>query len=798
MNNYNNILQIYADKTYNEIKDGKNTIYQLFNTIQKEMDYGLSKKKYFIKKPIYICNICKYSFINNEKHTRHINTDSHQLQLEIFRNELGRKTQNQLQQEYNKSNIEEILMENETIINNVVTPRYKFNRNNEKMFNSNHIKIYVNDDYINLNRYKNDCVLQHYLQNMLNDYSSDYYTADYINIYMETEFIAICGFAKFYNLDFSIVSMNSIKNTSSYKATNSIDTWYQYGLSLDIEITNYRCNLEKLLERSNESLSLIFKPEDNIELYNQEYTIYSNLLYLFYRLRVQETKKILQRQETKINNLYSSIKNLTDIELKDKYGKHLYINNILENRININKVIRNILNQLILNNENSNNIFHHITMVLLVKTLTIDNCIELNIPLKYSYKNIVELNEKQLYNIFYKNKSDNISYWLCLKFGYNDSQLFLHKPQTLYFIFNQLKLLDGTSLRNLLQLRCCSNISSHIYDNYISLYYQSNLIGDIYNSIYKITKNRNNWFKFFTKINVVKTYSQQYNNIQYTDDYGNIVEHNQLDMCNQIIDNYYHYRKLRNNANIEPLLLDYMVDIIKPQLIDKKRTEEIYESNICKEGITVYFIKYYNKHYNINWSSIDLLPINKKHSTIMKKNQLRKHILETKKLTPEESTLVKTNLYLSTGKLYLLDDTIQSIKRQYNTKIKLYDIIIDNYQNYFSDKHLYQKIQNIISSLTNGGRCCLLVDNRLLTDLTNENIEIRKKLLVNCNIIKIQYLNNLNTGCLLFFCKKEKNNNEIEFSDIIKIDNQIITTNIIYKNQDSIFNPYILNSQSYK
>ena len=54
-------------------------------------------------------------------------------------------------------------------------------------------------------------------------------------------------------MDFSIVSMNSIKNTSSYKATNSIDTWYQYGLSLDIEITNYRCNLEKLLERSNES-----------------------------------------------------------------------------------------------------------------------------------------------------------------------------------------------------------------------------------------------------------------------------------------------------------------------------------------------------------------------------------------------------------------------------------------------------------------------------------------------------------------------------------------------------------------
>ena len=44
---------------------------------------------------------------------------------------------------------------------------------------------------------------------------------------------------------------------------------------------------------------------------------------------------------------------------------------------------------------------HHVLMVLLAKSFTIEQCQKLNIPEEFSFENMVQLNKTDLYNKFY-------------------------------------------------------------------------------------------------------------------------------------------------------------------------------------------------------------------------------------------------------------------------------------------------------------------------------------------------------------------------------------------------------------
>ena len=665
-----------------------------------------------------------------------------------------------------------------------------------------------------------------------------YYSKDSINIYTEYDFIAMCGFGIF---------LETVKNKNAYKLHNNIDLFYNYGLEQNIPIGNYEYKIDKLLERTDFIDEILQSPiflktiKTKLNFYLKDENEVNKLNKLVYNnLTTKKYKIILFRYE---------LEKMTDIEIKKNYN--IFSQYILPNRTNIPNLVRNIYDELINNNENIENIVHYINIVLLTKTFTREKCIELGIPVSLCYENIQYQNCEDLYNTFYNRRDNSIIYWICELFNYNRNNITIKEPNSLYFIFHNVKLLDNT-LKNIFCNIFCDNISNYINEKYINNYYQSNLLRDITKTANNITKNINRWVNMFEKKrfvdtkyiltkqtsyieNKIKKYynllgsERNYNNNNRT--HYNFILNKYCKVSNNKWEEIVHKIKLKNillcierkydklisifkqnkkrkqhrissqrrikqqyfNIFLEknPILHDYMIELTKPKLINSgKKMEKLYELNICTDGILVNFIKYYNRNYTIEWNNI------------VEDNIINQYNDE------DISILQSSNIYLSTGKL--LD--FHNNNNIYNNNNNSYDIIICNMivsRTYTIPRYSFhneiKQINTVIRQLNVNGRCCLIVDSSLLRVTENVCVKFREDLVNNYSIDKIISLDNYTEKqnspyTIILFSKtindkNDKNDNNIEFSDLIKLNNnKICETNIFYRAQNTFNHPYKLHN----
>ena len=110
---------------------------------------------------------------------------------------------------------------------------------------------------------------------------------------------------------------------------------------------------------------------------------------------------------------------------------------------------------------------HHVLMVLLSKSFTIEQCTKLNIPQEFAFENMIKLNKKDLMGKFYnpRNSQNCIVRYLRQgdNFGYNkDSPFQIKNDSTLEYLFTRVNQIDTDELMNKL------DIVGDIYEHFIN------------------------------------------------------------------------------------------------------------------------------------------------------------------------------------------------------------------------------------------------------------------------------------------------------------------------------------------
>ena len=117
-------------------EDKKNTTLTIDIDILEEDEKTTTNKAFN-----YVCKICSYSSTQISHHQKHISTEKHKLQMELFRNKLEKLTEIDLEKEYKNTNIDEILKEYETISNIEKKKKKKFLIKDEQINLSDSIDI---------------------------------------------------------------------------------------------------------------------------------------------------------------------------------------------------------------------------------------------------------------------------------------------------------------------------------------------------------------------------------------------------------------------------------------------------------------------------------------------------------------------------------------------------------------------------------------------------------------------------------------------------------------------------------
>ena len=110
---------------------------------------------------------------------------------------------------------------------------------------------------------------------------------------------------------------------------------------------------------------------------------------------------------------------------------------------------------------------HHVLMILLAKSFTIEQCQKLKIPEEFAFENMIQLNKKDLYDKFYntRNMQNCVVRYLREKdmFGYTKDLPFqIKNPTTLEFMYNKINKITSEEIMNTYDL------IGDIYEHFIN------------------------------------------------------------------------------------------------------------------------------------------------------------------------------------------------------------------------------------------------------------------------------------------------------------------------------------------
>ena len=251
-------------------------------------------------------------------------------------------------------------------------------------------------------------------------------------------------------------------------------------------------------------------------------------------------------------------------------------------------------------------------------------------------------------------------------------------------------------------------------------------------------------------------------------------------------------------------LINYLVKIVKPKLINDKYTETVYDPASGTGGFLTQFVDYYNKNYDINWEE-------------------NRHNIYGTDLNLNTYVLLKLNLYFSTGKIVEHLEIKDSLTKEPPLDIG-FDIILMNppfgvkglkytdMNSKIKDLHINGTkgeilfLQHAMANLKEGGRCCIVIPEGVLFNGTKMYKETRKYLLENFTLHKVLKMGDgeffKNTGVktsVLFFEKTGKSTENVEFIQLDKVNNTIQEKLLLNVEMDKIIeNDYSLNMNLYK
>ena len=236
-------------------------------------------------------------------------------------------------------------------------------------------------------------------------------------------------------------------------------------------------------------------------------------------------------------------------------------------------------------------------------------------------------------------------------------------------------------------------------------------------------------------------------------------------------------------------VIRFMIDLCEPKIKPDGQIETILDPSMGTGGFLTMSMKYLNKKYqNIDWN------INKSNIYGFDIDENVKNLALLNSLM-ESGEILNTNL--------VKNDTLRlDYKLDNNTIINNVDIIFANEP--FGIKGIKYKdcckrikelkiegtkseplfLQLMFKSLNKNGRCAVIVPDGVLFNESNLHLNTRKYLIENLNLKKVISLGDklfLNTGVqssILFFINDGKTN-EVEFSEIKLVDNQIKENSII-------------------
>ena len=379
------------------------------------------------------------------------------------------------------------------------------------------------------------------------------------------------------------------------------------------------------------------------------------------------------------------------------------------------------------------NAMHHINLILLIRSLNSSMCKLLKIPDKFSFENIKNLQENELYNYIYNISSpkDSIIYFIREneKFGYTKNIPFEIKTESsLFYLINTVKEINLDYIFN-----------------------KSDIIGDIYENFI----NREG--------NTMKDLGQY-----FTDRH----------------------------------LINYLIELVKPSLKGNV-IETIYDGACGTGGFLTQAINYLNKNYEINWD-------------------INKDNIYGSDINRNTYVLLKLNMFFTTSKI--LNNLKMNDSLINEDSSDGYDIILMNppfgvkglkYNNMNSKikklgingtKGEILFLQNAMTNLLPGGRCCIVVPEGVLFNSTKMYHETRKYLINNFNLTKIIKVGNgdffKNTGVktsVLFFQNSDQKTSSVEFIKVNKNNNSINEEKLLTISiEDIIDNNFSLNMNMYK
>ena len=251
-------------------------------------------------------------------------------------------------------------------------------------------------------------------------------------------------------------------------------------------------------------------------------------------------------------------------------------------------------------------------------------------------------------------------------------------------------------------------------------------------------------------------------------------------------------------------LINYLVKIVKPKLINGKYTETVYDPASGTGGFLTQFVDYYNKHYDINWED-------------------NHHNIYGNDLNLNTYVLLKLNLYFSTGKIVEHLELKDSLTKEAPLDMG-FDIMLMNppfgvkglkytdMNSKIKDLHINGTkgeilfLQHAMANLKEDGRCCIVIPEGVLFNGTKMYKETRKYLLENFTLHKVLKMGEgdffKNTGVktsVLFFEKTGKPTENVEFIQLDKVNNTIQEKLLLNVEMDKIIeNDYSLNMNLYK
>jgi type I restriction-modification system DNA methylase subunit len=245
-------------------------------------------------------------------------------------------------------------------------------------------------------------------------------------------------------------------------------------------------------------------------------------------------------------------------------------------------------------------------------------------------------------------------------------------------------------------------------------------------------------------------------------------------------------------------VINYMIKICDPKMNKKGQIETILDPTMGTGGFLTMSVKYLNEKYNkkVDWSKNKNNLIGFDIDDNVKNMAVLNVLLETGELCNQ--TLVKNDtlyndLRLSSDKIIEKVDIILA-----NEPMGLSGILYKNCCGKIKELKMGGTkaeplfMQLFMQSLTDGGRCAVIVPDGMLFNDSKLHSETRKYLIENFNLKKVVSLNDdffLNTGVktsILFFVKDDNNTSEVDFCSIKLNKGELEEKSIIKVSYDDI------------